>query len=222
MMPGRSGGGSGQRSPMGPDVFADLSSLSEEGTMPDVTNVVSPTLVRPDPARPEGAWRDGKVVVLRAGAGLPSRCVKCNAPADGPTKWRRLYWHHPAIYLLILISILIYAIVALIVRKQAVVNPGLCAAHKRRRLAGILGGWAGVVLGLGLLIFGVADDSGWTALAGVALFFGGLFGGMVLAYLVSPARVDKDAVRLRGCGSAFLESLPEFSAWAAGQRAGIG
>ena len=82
-------------------------------------------------------WREGKVVVALPDAPLPARCVKCNAPADPPTKARTLYWMHPALYLLIFTGLLILLIVYLVVRKKADVNPGLCAAHKKRRLGAL-------------------------------------------------------------------------------------
>src|SRR5579872_5285818 len=84
-----------------------------------------------------GTWRDGAVLVLSREASLPPRCVRCNEPADEPTKSRKVYWHSPWLYLLILFNLIIYAIVAAIVRKKAVVAPGLCSAHKKRRRIGI-------------------------------------------------------------------------------------
>ena len=66
---------------------------------------------------PDGAWREGNVLIVRKNVALPPRCVKCGAPAEGPLMKRTYYWHDPILYILILAGILIYAIVALIVRK---------------------------------------------------------------------------------------------------------
>lgn len=62
-------------------------------------------------------WRQGKLVVTRRDAHFPGRCIKCNAPASNSSKLQ-LYWHTPVLYLLVLISLPIYAIAAYFVRKK--------------------------------------------------------------------------------------------------------
>lgn len=157
-----------------------------------------------------GLWRDGKVLVLRPGGALPPRCVKCNAPAETPVKSRKIYWHRPVIYFFILLNLLIYAIAALIARKQATVSPGLCTEHRKRRQLGLAIGWGGALLGLAMLFGGLAMESG--AVAGLGLFplLGSLIAGPLLARIVVPVRIDTDYVRLKGCGDAFLAGLPTF------------
>ena len=76
-------------------------------------------------------WRDGKTVVTLLDASLPARCVKCNEPAEHPTKVRTLYYVHPAVYLTFFAGLLILLIVYLIVRKKADVDPGMCAGTSR-------------------------------------------------------------------------------------------
>ena len=68
---------------------------------------------------------------------FPDRCVICNCPAEGFRLKRTAYWHPGWVYLLILISIVIYAVVALIVRKSVRLEYGLCPKHKARRVTGI-------------------------------------------------------------------------------------
>ena len=68
-------------------------------------------------------WRNNSVLVMTKEALLPNRCIKCNAPAEEQLK-HRLTWHHPGLYLLALASILIYVVVAMVVRKTATVNVG--------------------------------------------------------------------------------------------------
>ncbi len=101
----------------------------------------------------ETVWRNQKLLVMVPDAALPPRCVKCNGPAEEPTKVRKIYWHHPLLYLLILINLIVYAVVAAIVRKRALVAPGLCAEHKKRRQIGLLIGWGGVVAGMMLMVW---------------------------------------------------------------------
>ena len=81
----------------------------------------------PPKARLEGAvrmdggdcWRDGRQLVVRPGCTLPDRCIKCNEPAEHPLQSRRFYWHHPALYLLVLVDLLIYLVVAVIVVRRS-------------------------------------------------------------------------------------------------------
>jgi hypothetical protein len=158
-------------------------------------------------------WRYGAVLVMAPGASLPHRCVKCNEPADQPTAERKVYWHHPGIYALIILNLLIYLIVALIVRKQAIVSPGLCVQHKKRRRNALLVAWLGVVLGLASFVAAARDtssDGPALALAGILLILAGLLWGIIVGRVVYAKRIDRAYVRLKGCGVPFLESLPPF------------
>ncbi|HET6409860.1 MAG TPA: hypothetical protein VFG14_18365, partial [Chthoniobacteraceae bacterium] len=86
-------------------------------------------------------WRDRmRLVTLRNGL-FPDRCVRCNEPALGVGVKRNFYWHHPAFYLLLLIppfSLLLYVLVAVIVRKRSKSFVPLCEVHKWRRLRVLL------------------------------------------------------------------------------------
>jgi hypothetical protein len=157
-------------------------------------------------------WRDGDVLITLMGAEMPRRCVKCNGPADEPTKARKIYWHHPALYLLVLINIIIYAIVAAVVRRKAFVSAGLCIEHKKRRRIALTCAWTGSLGGIVLVYVGMASSWGaWGAFLGVLLILGSVIGGLIFARIVYAKRIDKSYVRLRGCGSVFLDSLPPFS-----------
>jgi hypothetical protein len=96
------------------------------------------------PAGTGGLWRDDDRLIVAHGATFPQRCVKCNEPSEQPHKMRKVYWHHPAVYLLLLGYAILYIIVALIVRRTAEVNPGPLPATPGKadlvdpdRLAGI-------------------------------------------------------------------------------------
>lgn len=158
-------------------------------------------------------WRDGDVLIKSIDAEMPGRCVKCNGPADQPTKIRKVYWHHPALYLLILVNIIIYAIVATIVRKKAFVGAGLCRDHKKRRRLAMTLAWTGSLGGIVLMYVGLASSFGiWGAFVGMLLILGSIIGGLIFARTVYSKGIDKTYVRLKGCGNAFLDSLPPFSA----------
>jgi hypothetical protein len=54
-------------------------------------------------------WRDGSAVVMNLSASMPRRCIRCNEPAADPTRGRKVYWHHPAIYIFLIGYLLVYA-----------------------------------------------------------------------------------------------------------------
>lgn len=155
--------------------------------------------------------RDGKWVVVPIDGGLPPRCVKCNADADEPTKQRTLYWHHPGVYALLLVNLLVYAIVAAILRKKAKLSPGLCSEHKARRRNVILIAW-GLVLGAFVAPFLFANEEtiGLWMLIGILMFLAAIILAMVRARIVYAKKIDDEEVRLGGCGDDFLDSLPEY------------
>jgi len=157
-------------------------------------------------------WRDGNILVALVGAEMPHRCVKCNGPADQPTKVRKVYWHHPGLYLLVPVNAIIYAIVAAVVRKKAFVRAGLCREHKKQRHIALIFAWVGALGGIALMFFGMGSSLGiWGALLGLFLIIGSIVGGLIFARTVYANKIDKSYVRLKGCGIAFLDSLPPFS-----------
>ena len=156
-------------------------------------------------------WRQGPTLVMHRDAELPDRCVKCNTPANGVKLRRNLYWHHPGLYLLILLNLLIYLIVALIVRKRAKISLGLCEKHRSNRVWAISSAWILVLLGVGLLVGGIVNVNGWLILTGVILLLGGAIYGAVRGRIVTPRRIDKERVWLNGVCAEYLDSLPDWN-----------
>ena len=155
-----------------------------------------------------GIWRDGNRLVMVKTATLPDRCVRCNAPANGRRLKRTLYWHHPLIFVLVLVSLLIYIIVALIVRKKAFVEIGMCDLHYRRRMRSILTWWL-ITLGcVALMILGITLDLGWAALLVIVIFLGNLLFAVAITRPVAPARIDDNYVWLTKIGPDFLATFP--------------
>ncbi len=155
-----------------------------------------------------GIHRDGMFLVVPAHeASLPGRCVVCNAPA-AERLMRRLYWRPGAYYLLILLSALLYVIVAVIVRKRAQVEVGLCQQHASRRRPGLWLGWLGTLACFfGLLVLISANMKSAPL---YVLFVLGIVAcpiiGIVLARVVTAARIDERYAWLR-VGRPFLDSF---------------
>lgn len=166
-----------------------------------------------------GIWRDGNLLVMAREATLPDICIKSNQPTDGYRLKRKLSWHHPALAILIIISIPIYAIVAVLVSKRATIHVGLSDAWRRRRLRRIWVAWACVLLAFVGGIAGIAlaenvrEDVGAPLfLASVVLFFGGLLYGMIGARLIRAKRIDDRFVKFSGVHPEYLNRFPEFRA----------
>jgi len=190
---------------------------SEQGELMAGHNPYAPTqasLKSADtPAGTGGLWRDDDRLIVAHGATFPHRCVKCNEPSEQPHKMRKVYWHHPAVYLLLLGYAILYIIVALIVRRNAEVNPGLCQQHREKRTLWILIGWLGsfgAFAGVLIIAAVLKVQSPWIPLVAVVAFFTLAILGIVKSRLLYPARIDDRYARLKGCDESFLASLPNF------------
>ena len=156
-------------------------------------------------------WRQGQTLVMGQDAELPDRCVKCNAPANGGKLRRNLYWHHPALYLLIFLNLLIYLIVALIVRKRAKISVGTCEKHRSSRARAIAAAWIMVVVGIGMTVAGFSAPIGWLAFVGILVILAGAIYGAVRSRIVTARRIDKEHVWLNGVCGPYLEDLPDWN-----------
>lgn len=160
-----------------------------------------------------GVWRQGNLLVMYKRAALPDRCVKSNQPAYGRKLKRNLYWHSSWIYLTILIHLLIYIILALILRKHAVIHIGLSQQWFAKRRRAILIGWGSVLASITMVVLGIAmveesPSAGVLILLGVLVFFGGALYGLIAARMVAPKRISDDYVWLKGVHPDFLAELP--------------
>lgn len=155
-----------------------------------------------------GVWRDGKTLIMLKTARLPDYCIKCGVAANGSHLTRKLSWHHPALFLLALCGLLIYAIVALIVRKSATIDVGLCQEHVRKHRTAVIVGWLVCVAGIGFIVLGVAKESGGSALFGGLLLFASAISAATWAKVVTVEKIDDYYLWLRGIDESFLAMLP--------------
>jgi len=162
----------------------------------DMSNPYAPPVARLDGGGDvNDCWReDKKVVRVYRGSDLPPRCVKCNAPA--------------VVYLLLLLNLLIYAVVAAITRKRFDVSPGLCATHKASRGRKVMAAWALFLVGLGL-VFVVAETGNDAAIiAMIVTLLASIVMAVVVGRIVYPIEITPEYARLRGFGAPFLAALP--------------
>jgi hypothetical protein len=154
-------------------------------------------------------WVDGKSVVANDGALFPPRCYKCNAPVSGAPIKTKLYWHNPLYLLTIFISIIVYIIVALIVRKRATIEVFVCPEHRHRRRMAVIVCWVLLILGVVLIASGLANtNTAWISGIGLLVLIAGIVAGMGWGRLVIPRRIKDNVVWMRGAGKEFCASLP--------------
>jgi len=164
------------------------------------------------PAASFNLWRKGNQLVVPLGAQLPARCVKCGQAVTTQPIRRKLSWHKQWIFLLLLLNVLIYLIVAIIVRKKAVIEVPICPEHRKRRAMIIAMSWLMVLLSIGMFVLAAnVNNGGPWALGGVVLFLIGIILGITKGTLVRAVRIDDRFLWVNGFGKSFLEPLPEWT-----------
>ncbi|BDU18468.1 hypothetical protein [Lysobacter auxotrophicus] len=155
-------------------------------------------------------WRDGKDLVVRPGCTLPGRCIKCNEPAELPMRHARFYWHHPALYLVVFLGLLLYLVIAVFVRRRTPVTLGLCARHRQRRRASLAIAFGGALLGVLAIGVGAARELVPLSLAGLGVIVASVIVGILGSRLLVVTRIGENYTRFRGAGDEFLSTLPAF------------
>ncbi|TWU59873.1 hypothetical protein Poly51_01460 [Rubripirellula tenax] len=163
----------------------------------------------------ESFWREGKILVMHKHATLPDICIKSGEATNGFRLKRKLKYHHPAWAFTILFNVLLYLIMAAIVSKRATVMIGLSERWQSIRRRRILIGWSGALLGVGMLVAGLAtlergDNSpggpvllvlGTLAIISFAIY--GMFG----AKMVAATKIDEQLIYIKGAHPDFLAKL---------------
>lgn len=169
------------------------------------------------PARPRdideyGPWRQGTRLFVVKDAVLPDRCIKCNEPSTSRLT-RTYYWHHPAVYAGILVNVLVYIILAMILRKSVKVDMGFCDECRAKRSQDILIRVIALLIGIALLIIGIVSVQQHELFL-VALLLG-LVVILVAAVMISTSvtvltakTIDDRIGQLEKAGPVFLASLP--------------
>lgn len=168
------------------------------------------------PAMPATAYRQGNKLVIPAGAPLPRYCLKCAQPVMGEFFKKKFQWHNPLLYLIVLVSPLIYIIVALIVMKRVELMVPMCPEHIQRRKKLLIATW---VLALGFIpggilvgaLVGNATDAdtgvGVGLLAGFLMMIAAFVTG-VRAVIMRPREITPTSATFTGVCEPFLAMLP--------------
>ena len=151
--------------------------------------------------------RQKGIVFVPNGSDLPSRCLKCNAPARLPIKSQTFYWHSPWYFLLLLLFVVVYLIVAVIVQKKFKLSICLCEKHhKQHQWMSLL--WTLARYGLfALMLFSFSQN---LIVLGVILAVALLIGVFVIKRkltLLQIVHIKAEGAQVKGFGEAFLEAL---------------
>lgn len=159
--------------------------------------------------------RDGKkLIVIAAMPGqiipLPPPCVKCGAPANGKPVTKTFYWHHPALYLVALAGLLIYAIIATIVRKSIRLTVPLCASHAQKRSMAVILSWVIPLIGVAdaFILPNLGMDGGVVVLITIACLLTGLIIWAVVSYPIRPRYIDQRCGVFTGVCEEYLQQFP--------------
>jgi hypothetical protein len=158
-----------------------------------------------------GLWRDGNILVMHKLAPLPDICLKSNQPATRRLK-RNLYWHHPAVFLALLLNIIVYAVISMVMTKKATIHIALTdqwfAVRQRRMIFAWCLGLLTVALFFGAI--SQVDRADWAPVVLIVSFLAGigaLIYGLLACRLVTPKRMTDDYIWLKGVHPEFLDRL---------------
>jgi hypothetical protein len=159
-----------------------------------------------------GYFVDGNLLVARDGAILPSRCIKTNLPI-GPVDWtstKKLTWTPPWVWLLILVSPVVLAIVAVIVQKKAKVTISMARPIRSKQVKQSAFGWCGAALGVAILWFSCLQDQDWIAWGiggGILLILVGLVFVSIPSSMLRVTKFKDGWFSIKGCSPEFLNAL---------------
>jgi Zn-finger in Ran binding protein and others len=169
---------------------------------------VMPPPPGPPPHLTSGTWREGSTLVMSKDASLPDYCVKCDAPANGFRLKRNLTWHHPALFLVLLLAWILYLILAIVLRKRATVYLGLCRAHYERRRAFIIAGFVTLAVSFASIFAAIAWNYPAFWLLGVVGLIASAIWLAFVARLVAVKKIDDQFVWLNGINEDYLSRFP--------------
>lgn len=164
-------------------------------------------------------WRDGNLLVIRKGAVLPDRCVKCNAPAEGGRLKVKLQCDGPIEVLGVRLPHM--------QRHAAKIEVCLCREHRRRRRIAVacgaflfvVGAGATLIFVVGLFARPVAPPQPpvWPMALLMILLVASTVNELLFVRPVAPQKIDHDYVWLKKVDPGYLAQFPPFAAFAAGR-----
>ncbi|MGC4001737.1 MAG: hypothetical protein QM811_00680 [Pirellulales bacterium] len=160
------------------------------------------------PMMANAAWV-GDELSVPAIAALPPTCVFCNEPVQPSTyKSRALYYMNPLFYLLVLLNILIFAIVAICVRKKCQLTFGYCQTHARKRALWLTVAAVLMISAIGMFFYAANQRRGGevAGLTGGGMFIGGLIVLVIASRTIAPKGELNGYFLIKGFGRPFIDA----------------
>ena len=160
-------------------------------------------------------YRDGKFLIVKDGAILPSSCLITKQPVlqGGRRKQVSIAWTPPWIFVIVVLELLFALIAILAFQKKAKITYSLSEQAwskivKRRTI-----GFALLLGGIGLIVIGFkAPSDAMYILAALLAGALAILVSLVIFVLAHPIKVikfKKGWFRIKGCSPEFLDTLPE-------------
>ncbi len=154
---------------------------------------------------PVGIWRNNDILMMHKNATLPDICIKCGEHAGGVRLRRKLRWHSPYYYLLLLVNLIVYIIVASVASKRAIIDFPICSKHLESRKKAMLISWT--VTGTGFLLMFLTKYSPAFLFFGLLILFIGLVFIAITSTVVKVKKMDDNYVWLKGVNKTLLEQF---------------
>jgi hypothetical protein len=164
------------------------------------------------PAGYPGLWREGNLLVMHKLAPLPDICLKSNLPANRRLR-RKMSWHHPAVFLAIVVHVLVYLVIALIVQKKATIYIPLTEEWFAKRRTRMMVAWGMVAFCILMIIVGITMLANENTVGVLFLVAGVVIGlitvivGLLACRLVTPTRMTDEYIWLKGVHPDYLNRL---------------
>ncbi len=151
---------------------------------------------------------------------LPDVCLKCGRATSSRVR-KTFSWLPGWVYLFILAGLLVFVILALILRKSVTAHVPLCQEHKNHWLYRALGIVLGLFAAIGwvviaaILMGSLPPGSDLNALLGLSIL-GALLGWLIAAAVVSTTAIraveisDRRGLKLNGVCRDFVEAYRDF------------
>ena len=147
--------------------------------------------------------RGNYLVLARSTQMLPNWCVKCGEPGT-KTLRQTFSWHHPALYLLVFLTPIGYAILASPFVRKMTMKVALCPRHASRRLALLV---LAALLLLGSIPLGIALGMRYGLIPAVL----GTLAGLVLLIVgkasLRAVKFTETEATFTGLGEGFLRQV---------------
>ncbi len=173
--------------------------------------------------RTEAIWSHGKLLVMDRDAILPNICIKSNEPAEGNYLKQKLTclpkWSVPIVIIVLLLTLLGGAILALVLQKKATIEVGISKKWQLRRKKRLWIKWGTAAFGLllipvGILVLDFTEGDTAETIAVILFSMSGLmlFGGMMLAaldnYGIVAKKITDEYIYIKGAHQDYVNRFP--------------